>query len=472
MDRHNSPSHGSAGILASGKTNHIINGDERVKGVSEFLHYPTNQLGTLHALLFISATSPPRWRHELYQWLKKQLEKTSDTYYCLIFEGCAAPFDVDEKRCLLISEDEVLESCADTKSGQRMWSWEKTTAWATQLAQEKAPLLRKYSQAIVISEVTSRILTKISNADEYADYEELIEQALQTVLPVPLRLICTYKEADIRSVSGEIVTRLLCSHPRVGVVGQNGCILTDPQSISMAFTNSLTGQKTLLKRLTMKANYQSALEKLYDFPRLKRKQLAKLNGELAELELRLVSIEMKNGHYELGLSYKELGEGKTAYVPLPNGTHEIDGQLGALGKLSDEDLDSRGLYGLYASRWSEFRERLNEWASAKGSKSITEYIHNQKRQLLSKEHELGERRREILLYVVEHIAKNGYPPTDREIADGVGLHSNRAARYHLCELERAGYIDFLDFVKGIKGSNKRSARGLSVNADRLLNLLL
>lgn len=43
-------------------------------------------------------------------------------------------------------------------------------------------------------------------------------------------------------------------------------------------------------------------------------------------------------------------------------------------------------------------------------------------------------------FVEVYLLRNGYPPTLREIADGVGKVSTNGVRYHLRVLERAGYV--------------------------------
>jgi repressor LexA len=46
----------------------------------------------------------------------------------------------------------------------------------------------------------------------------------------------------------------------------------------------------------------------------------------------------------------------------------------------------------------------------------------------------------ILAYVRESIAKNGYPPSVREIASAVGLASTSAVHHHLTKLQEAGRL--------------------------------
>jgi len=47
----------------------------------------------------------------------------------------------------------------------------------------------------------------------------------------------------------------------------------------------------------------------------------------------------------------------------------------------------------------------------------------------------------VLEFIRQRIDKRGYPPTLRELADGLGIGSTNGVRYHLDVLERAGYIE-------------------------------
>lgn len=49
-------------------------------------------------------------------------------------------------------------------------------------------------------------------------------------------------------------------------------------------------------------------------------------------------------------------------------------------------------------------------------------------------------RKQIYRYIVLYIQSNGYPPTVREIRDGVGLKSPSAVHYQLGILEQQGWI--------------------------------
>jgi repressor LexA len=53
----------------------------------------------------------------------------------------------------------------------------------------------------------------------------------------------------------------------------------------------------------------------------------------------------------------------------------------------------------------------------------------------------AERRQRILEYIARTVTDRGYPPSVREIADGVGLASTSAVHHHLVALERAGLLE-------------------------------
>lgn len=54
--------------------------------------------------------------------------------------------------------------------------------------------------------------------------------------------------------------------------------------------------------------------------------------------------------------------------------------------------------------------------------------------------ELSQRQRQIVQYIVQHTETQGYPPTVREIGEGVGLSSSSTVHAHLKGLEQAGLI--------------------------------
>jgi repressor LexA len=53
----------------------------------------------------------------------------------------------------------------------------------------------------------------------------------------------------------------------------------------------------------------------------------------------------------------------------------------------------------------------------------------------------AERRQKILDCIARTVAERGYPPSVREIADGVGLASTSAVHHHLIALEREGLLE-------------------------------
>lgn len=53
---------------------------------------------------------------------------------------------------------------------------------------------------------------------------------------------------------------------------------------------------------------------------------------------------------------------------------------------------------------------------------------------------LSTRQRRILEVIKDSTVIRGYPPSIREIADAVGLHSTSSVSYHLTQLEKRGYL--------------------------------
>ncbi|KUG04812.1 sos-response repressor and protease lexa [hydrocarbon metagenome] len=53
---------------------------------------------------------------------------------------------------------------------------------------------------------------------------------------------------------------------------------------------------------------------------------------------------------------------------------------------------------------------------------------------------LTERQRQILTYIREKIRSSGYPPSVREIGQGVGLRSSSTVHNHLVQLEEKGFL--------------------------------
>lgn len=55
-----------------------------------------------------------------------------------------------------------------------------------------------------------------------------------------------------------------------------------------------------------------------------------------------------------------------------------------------------------------------------------------------------ETRKRIYDYIVQYITDYGYPPTNREICDGVGLASTSSVYNHLKIMKVAGVIEMVD----------------------------
>ncbi|HHT38342.1 MAG TPA: transcriptional repressor LexA [Mollicutes bacterium] len=72
---------------------------------------------------------------------------------------------------------------------------------------------------------------------------------------------------------------------------------------------------------------------------------------------------------------------------------------------------------------------------------------------------LTPRQEQALTFIKEQIAKNGYPPTVREIGQHLGLSSPATIQVHLSNLEEKGYIK--------KGGNKNRAIELLVENEFL-----
>jgi repressor LexA len=53
---------------------------------------------------------------------------------------------------------------------------------------------------------------------------------------------------------------------------------------------------------------------------------------------------------------------------------------------------------------------------------------------------LSVRQRRILATIQEWVVRHGYPPTNRELGDAVGLRSSSSVSYHLQSLEDAGFL--------------------------------
>lgn len=77
--------------------------------------------------------------------------------------------------------------------------------------------------------------------------------------------------------------------------------------------------------------------------------------------------------------------------------------------------------------------------------------------------DLSDRQRRILEVIQDSTVLRGYPPSIREIADAVGLHSTSSVSYHLTQLESKGYLRREDKkprafdVRSYKGSSQDPA---------------
>ena len=54
--------------------------------------------------------------------------------------------------------------------------------------------------------------------------------------------------------------------------------------------------------------------------------------------------------------------------------------------------------------------------------------------------DLSTRQNEILIFIKKHTAKNNYPPSIREIANAVNLHSPATVHVHVKNLIEKGYL--------------------------------
>jgi|PlaIllAssembly_1097288.scaffolds.fasta_scaffold3151161_1 repressor LexA len=52
--------------------------------------------------------------------------------------------------------------------------------------------------------------------------------------------------------------------------------------------------------------------------------------------------------------------------------------------------------------------------------------------------------RQMFYWIGSYIQINGYPPSIRDIKDGLGYHSTSAVRFVMTELRNEGYINWID----------------------------
>ncbi|MDO5506042.1 MAG: transcriptional repressor LexA [Pseudoxanthomonas suwonensis] len=76
--------------------------------------------------------------------------------------------------------------------------------------------------------------------------------------------------------------------------------------------------------------------------------------------------------------------------------------------------------------------------------------------------DLTTRQRQMLAFIEGFMARHGYAPTDREIAEAFGLASKTGPRKHLAALEAAGYLELVPGVgRGLRlTGGVRAAAGL------------
>lgn len=55
---------------------------------------------------------------------------------------------------------------------------------------------------------------------------------------------------------------------------------------------------------------------------------------------------------------------------------------------------------------------------------------------------MRKRQKQIYDFIKGYTEENSYPPSMREIAEGVGLSSSSTVHGHLSRMKRKGYVDF------------------------------
>lgn len=64
--------------------------------------------------------------------------------------------------------------------------------------------------------------------------------------------------------------------------------------------------------------------------------------------------------------------------------------------------------------------------------------------------DLTKRQEQILKFIIHEIMTRGIPPTLREIAENMGMHSFQGAAVHLSALEKKGYIERNPYARGLR----------------------
>nr|WP_307833781.1 hypothetical protein [Actinoplanes derwentensis] len=65
------------------------------------------------------------------------------------------------------------------------------------------------------------------------------------------------------------------------------------------------------------------------------------------------------------------------------------------------------------------------------------------------EEPLTDRQQAVLSFIRQHLIRHGYPPTQRQIAEGVGLSSVSSVHYQLARLEGHGVLN--RHVRAVRG---------------------
>lgn len=73
---------------------------------------------------------------------------------------------------------------------------------------------------------------------------------------------------------------------------------------------------------------------------------------------------------------------------------------------------------------------------------------------------LTDRQQEVLHFIIAYIERQGYPPTIREMQEGLGIGSLRGVTIHLDALHKKGYIERLSSKNG-----PRTSRGIRILAQ-------
>lgn len=71
------------------------------------------------------------------------------------------------------------------------------------------------------------------------------------------------------------------------------------------------------------------------------------------------------------------------------------------------------------------------------------------------ERPLTRKQKQVLTFVRRYLGKNQYPPTMREIGEGLGLSSINGVSEHLFRLEQKGYVQLVPRIsRGIRLTDK------------------